>query len=193
MSNNILHIITPAYRLDNLEKVYNSILTNDDIVWHISKSSKTEKINFDFIKSDNRIRFYDVDCDDSDTTTKRNVILNTIKNGYFCFLDDDTIFHKNMYIKYLECKDNNFIGMLIGEQLDKNGKLRLTPSSPIYTKIDTGNVLSHSNCLSICKWPETHQHRKNAKDFLFWESVYKFYNNKCTIWNQPISYYNKLR
>jgi hypothetical protein len=93
----------------------------------------------------------------------------------------------------LECKENNFRGILIGEQLDKYEKLRLIASPPRFTKIDTGNVLAHSDCLSTCKWPETYQHGKNAKDFLFWESVYKFYNNKCAIWNQPISYYNKLR
>lgn len=193
MSDNILHIITPIYRFENLEKIYNSILINDDIVWHISKSFK--RIDFDnsLFSKDKRVRIYNVICEDNDTTSKRNEVLNTINNGYFCFLDDDTIFHENMYIKYLECKENNFRGMLIGEQLDNKGKLRLIASPPRFTKIDTGNVLSHSGCLSTCKWPDTHQPGKNAKDFLFWESVYKFYNNKCAIWNQPISHYNKLR
>jgi hypothetical protein len=83
--------------------------------------------------------------------------------------------------------------MFIGEQLDKHGKLRLIASFPKYTRIDTGNVLSHSSCLKTCRWPETYEYGKNAKDSLFWESVYTFYNYKCAIWNQPISYYNKLR
>ena len=189
----MLHIITPIYRFEYLEKIYNSILMNDDILWHISKSTKIKETIPEVIKNDKRVKIYDIDCEDTDTTKKRNTILETIDNGYFCFLDDDTIFHENMYVKYLECKESNFEGMFIGEQLDKHGKLRLIASFPKYTRIDTGNVLSHSSCLKTCRWPETYEYGKNAKDSLFWESVYTFYNYKCAIWNRPISYYNKLR
>ena len=45
-----LHIITPLYRFDLLESVYNSIFLDDDIKWHISKSSSREDLNYDFIK-----------------------------------------------------------------------------------------------------------------------------------------------
>lgn len=191
--NNLLHIITPLYRFDYLEQVYNSILMNDDIRWHISISNRRNDFNFKNIISDKRVNLYVVDCEDTDATSKRKAILSKIKDGYFCFLDDDTIFHENMYIKYLECKENNFRGMLVGEQLDNKGELRLIASPPRYGRIDTGNVIAHSGCLSACKWPDKYEPGKNAKDFLFWESVYKFYNEKCAIWNQPISHYNKLR
>ncbi len=139
------------------------------------------------------IKLYNVDCDDTDTTAKRNTVLEKIKDGYFCFLDDDTIFHENMYIKYLECTENNFRGMIVGEQTDTNGKLRLIASFPVYSKIDTGNVVSHYKCLEVCKWPSYHQPGINQKDFLFWDSVYNYYDKKCGIWNQPISFYNKLK
>jgi hypothetical protein len=188
----MLHIVTPLYRFENLELVYNSILMNDDITWHISKSNLREELTYDFIKSDKRIKVYNCNCDDTNTTIKRNTALEKIKNGYFCFLDDDTIFHENMYIKYLECVEHNFRGMLIGEQLDYDNKIRLIASKPIFRHIDTGNVLSHYSCLSECRWPESHMPKVNQKDFLFWNSVYEFYEKKCAIWNQPISYYNKL-
>jgi hypothetical protein len=188
----MLHIITPLYRFENLESIYNSILMNDDITWHISKSDKREDINFDFIREDKRVTLYNIDCEDNEIYKKRNVVFNKIKNGYFCFLDDDTIFHENMYVKYKECEEQNFLGMLIGEQLDYYNKLRLIASKPVYNRIDTGNVLSHHSCLSDCTWPSTHIEGVNNKDFLFWESVYNFYGKKCAIWNQPISYYNKL-
>ena len=188
----MLHIITPLYRFDNLEQIYNTMLVNDDITWHISKSNKREDLNNDFIKTDKRIKLYNCECEDNDTTIKRNTALQTIKSGYFCFLDDDTIFHENMYIKYLESVENNFIGMLVGEQLNPINRLRLIASPPKYTFIDTGNVLSHTSCLETCRWPKTHVKGVNEKDFLFWNSVYEFYGKKCTIWNQPISYYNKL-
>lgn len=187
-----LHIITILYRFENLEQIYNSILMDEDIVWHISKSSKREDLDNDFIKQDKRIKFYNVDCEDNDTTSKRNVILETIKDGYFCFLDDDTLFHENMYLKYRECVENRFVGMLIGEQLDWDGKLRLIASYPQYMRIDTGNVISHHSCLKTCRWPDTHIPKVNQKDSLFWESVYEYYGKKCAIWNGPISYYNQI-
>ena len=189
----MLHIITPLYRFNLLEQVYNSILMNDDITWHISKSNKREDLNYDFLKKDKRIKLYNVDCDDNEIYKKRNVVFENIKDGYFCLLDDDTIFHENMYIKYLDCVENNFKGMLVGEQTDSDGELRLIASKPVYEKIDTGNVISHHKCLEICRWPSYHQPGINQKDFLFWESVYNYYGNKCGIWNQPLSFYNKLK
>lgn len=189
----MLHIITPLYRPTNLPKVYASIFKSDDIIWHISKSSKVPDPEYDFLKNDKQVKLYNVDCEDSDTTSKRNFVLEKIKTGYFCFLDDDTILHENMYIKYLECKEHNFIGMIVGEQTDNDGKLRLIASKPVYCRIDTGNVITHHKCLEVCKWPTNHQPGVNQKDFLFWESVYNYYGNKCGIWNQPISYYNKLK
>jgi len=188
----MLHIITPLYRFNLLEQVYNSILMNDDITWHISKSNKREELDYDFLKKDKRIKLYNIDCDDNEIYKKRNVVFDNIKDGYFCLLDDDTIFHENMYIKYLECTEHNFRGMLVGEQLDNKGKLRLIASKPLFGRIDTGNVLCHHSCLSECKWPKEHIPGVNQKDFLFWDSVFEFYGKKCAIWNQPISYYNQL-
>ena len=95
-------------------------------------------------------------------------------------------------MKYLECMEHNFRGMLVGEQINKDGKLRLIANKPVYGGIDTGNVISHYSCLTECKWPSEHIPKVNQKDFLFWNSVYEFYGKKCGIWNQPISYYNKL-
>ena len=187
-----LHIITALYRFENLEKIYNTIFMDEDIVWHISKSNKREELTNDFFKTDKRIRLYNVDCEDTDTTSKRNVVLETINDGYFCFLDDDTIFHENMYLKYRECLENRFIGMMVGEQTDWDGKLRLIASYPKYGRIDTGNVIAHHSCLTDCKWPKTHTPKVNQKDFLFWESVYNYYGKKCAIWNKPISYYNQI-
>ena len=189
---NVLHIITALYRFEHLENVYNSIYMDNDIIWHISKSNKREDLTNDFIKTDKRIRLYNVDCEDTDTTSKRNVVLETINDGYFCFLDDDTIFHENMYLKYRECLENRFIGMMVGEQTDWDGELRLIASYPKYCRIDTGNVIAHHSCLKECRWPKTHTPKVNQKDFLFWDSVYNYYGKKCAIWNKPISYYNQI-
>jgi hypothetical protein len=188
----MLHIITPLYRFDLIEKVYDSIHKQDDICWHISYSNKRELPDLQFLKNNNQIKIYPVDCEDGDTTSKRNTILSKIKDGYFCFLDDDTIFHNNMYDKYLTCVEYNFKGMIIGQQLNKYDKIRLKANKPTFGGIDTGNVISHYECLEKCVWPKTHIDGVNQKDFLFWESVFNYYGKKCGIWNQPISFYNKL-
>ena len=189
----MLHIITPAYRFENLEKIYYSIYADEDITWHISKSNLREDLDFNFIKEDRRVKIYNVDCLDSEIYKKRNEVLNQIKSGYFCFLDDDTLFHENMNIKYRECLEHNFKGMIVGEQLDFDGELRLIASKPVFERIDTGNVLCHHECLSKIKWPDKHIKGVNNKDFIFWNDVYEYYGKKCGIWNKPISYYNKIK
>lgn len=188
----MLHIITPAYRFENFEKIYNSIYSDSDITWHITKSNKREDLEYDFVKKDNRVKIYNVDCEDNEIYKKRNAVFECINDGYFCMVDDDTIFHEDMYLKYRECLENNFVGMLIGQQLNKEGKLRLIASPPKHCYIDTGNVIAHHSCLKECRWPDSHIPGVNNKDHLFWESVYEFYGKKCAILNKPISYYNKL-
>jgi hypothetical protein len=185
----MLHIITPLYRFENLELIYNSIYMDDDITWHISKSNKREEPDFYFLKNDKRIKLYNVDCDDNEIAKKRIYALKNVKNGYFCFLDDDTIFHENMYLKYRECLEQKFKGMLVGEQIDIDGKLRLIASYPVHMHIDIGNVIADHSCLSEVNYPTKPW---SGNDFLFWDSVYNFYGKKCAIWNKPISYYNKL-
>jgi len=189
----MLHIITPLYRPNNLKLIWESIPKHTDITWHISKSNKTEKLNFNFLNEDNRIKIYEVDCDDNEAFKKRRSVLENIKDGYFCFLDDDTIFNINMYKKYVLCEKQNFYGIVIGRQIRKNGTLRLKPSYPKSGFIDVGNVLAHSGCLEKCEWPETYTKGVNHRDFLFWNSVYIYYEKKCVLWDYVISYYNKLR
>lgn len=189
-----LHVITPLFRFQYLKETYKSLSEYEDIIWHISKSTKREKIEYDFLINNDKIKFYDVDCLDTDTTSKRNVILENIKDGYFCFVDDDTIFHENMYQKYLDCLNNKFVGMVIGQQLRRDNKtIRLKANEPKFTKIDTGNVLAHHSCLTTCKWPKDFIHGHNQRDSIFWESVFNYYGKKCLFHDRPISIYNYLR
>lgn len=188
----MLHIITPAYRFKNLDRLYGSICDYEHIRWHISKSNKREDINFGFIKDDSRIVLHNIDCEDYEIHKKRNEVFDKLKDGYFCLLDDDTIFHENMYLKHKECEEQNFFGILVGQQLDNIGRLRLIASKPKRCEIDTGNVLAHTICLEKCRWPDTNVIKDRCRDFFFWESVCNYYNKECTVWDSPISYYNKL-
>lgn len=188
----MLHIITPLYRFENLEKIYNSIFMDSDITWHISYSKDRNLPDLKFLSEDKRIILYNVDCLDTEAFAKRNAVLDNIKDGYFCFLDDDTLFHDNMYIKYKDAQLSNFIGMLVGEQLLPNGKIRLIASKPVFERIDVGNVLCHHSVLSYIRYPTSHIPGVENKDYLFWKYVYEFFDNKCAITNTPISYYNMI-
>jgi hypothetical protein len=188
--NNILHIITPLFRYENLIDVYNSLKDYENIIWHVSKSNKITKTIDDIILSDPRIKIYNVDCEDNEPFKKRIEVLNNIQNGYFCFLDDDTIFHENMYKLFQEKSNENFVGMVVGRQLSKNGKLRLDAQIPKLFRIDVGNVLSHTLCLNLVKWPIDD---KCPRDGVFWKNVYIYYNRECQLVYETISNYNFLK
>lgn len=187
----MLHVCTPLFRFDNIQKVYDSLLDKKNITWHVSYSSKREKPNVKESKKINVI-FYPIECEEKETYKKRNVIFENIHDGYFSLLDDDTMFHPNMFIHYEKLKKIKYNGMLIGQQISKDGKVRLKANMPVSCYIDTGNVLCHYSCLKTCKWPEKTIGCYN-RDFLFWKSVFIFYQNTMQLVQEPISYYNKLR
>ena len=187
----MLHVITIAYRFEQLDKIYESLSKYEDVVWHVSKSSRREAFTHDF-SLDPRVRLYEVDCADEQTYEKRNAALSVIKDGYFCFVDDDTLFHENMHREYLKCKNKNFVGMVVGEQVSWSGNKRLEASEPIMSKIDTGNALAHHSCLSAVAWPEK-KTPGNERDFMFWDAVCRFYGGQCQLVHEPVSHYNKLR
>lgn len=188
----MLHIVTPLYRYNILSKVYSSIPKGDDITWHIARSSRRDApTDFDFIKEDKRIKYYELDCLDSDTTAKRNACFAEIKDGYFCLVDDDTEFHPGMYEAYKKCLLSNFIGIMTGDQLWSDGRLRIKAGRPIIGKIDSGNALAHSSCLSECKWPDKTK-ITCCWDYFFWKSVYDFYKEYKTT-DSVISIYNSIR
>jgi len=187
-----LHICTPLFRYEYLEKVYNSIPDCEDIIWHISFSSKNKEPNINHNKKNLIIKTYPVDCEDKDTVKKRNEIFKNIKDGYFCLLDDDTEFHIEMYNQYKKCLQNNYVGIFVGMQIFKNNKIRLMPSIPQNCMIDSGNVLAHSSCLEKCSWPLQKKTYEN-RDCIFWKSVFDFFHKKSIMFSKPISYYNSLK
>ena len=183
----MLHIITRAYRFDMLQNIYNSLPKVKDIHWHICKSNQREDMDYDFLKEP-FISVYSIDCLDSDRTAKTNYCFNQIKDGYFCLVDDETIFHEHMYRFYKMCAERGFIGMIIGEQLNADGTLRLKAQPPVQGGIDTGQCLAHSSVLKEVKWPAT---KTLLRDFIFWCNAYIHFNKNCICANRPISWYNK--
>ena len=188
----MLHIITRAYRYHLLNRVYDSIPRYNDITWHISKTSRRESLTNNFIQ-DNRVIIYEVDCDDSDITPKTNKILDNIKDGYFCFLDDDTYFYNNMYYAYQQFNKKDFIGMVIGTQLHSNMILKIKATIPIKGRIDIANVLCHHTLIKNTRFQETNEENKGCKDYYFWNDIFKTNNNKAFLINTVLSIHNGLR
>ena len=184
----MLHIMTPLYRFELLEKIYQTIPKHEDITWHIAKTKHREKLTNDFIYNDPRIRLYEIDCLDSDIVTKRNVVFDNINDGYFYLLDDDTIFLEELYKVYQEYLEIGFIGMIVGQSnLIKNPKLSINPTE---TFIDTGMVISHSKVLEKQRWgwAET-----VTRDCYFWSRCYQFFGKENTVFlDKVISHYNSL-
>lgn len=190
----MLHLITPLYHYDLLEDVYRSIPDAGDITWHIATSKTREKLSNGFLLSDPRVRLYILDCPDSDTITKRNAVFETIHDGYFFLLDDDTVFLPALYELYRETAASGFRGMVVGDQLNYNYKNNLReaslPTSDVLTTdLDSGMILSYHSVLPFVKW----EWRIDKRDSAFW--------SKCFIWfgaehvktvNVCISVYNSL-
>jgi len=187
----MLHICTPLFREYNLQKIYDSIIDENEIIWHISAVNSKQIKPLNEYKKQLKVNFYRLNCLDSDTVTKRNEIFNHLNDGYFCLLDDDTLFHPNMFSFYKKLKEINYIGLAIGLQLKANNSVRLYPKIPQNCCIDTGNALAHVSCLKECKWPLEKTKTEN-RDFLFWNSVFNFFSKKHFTIHHPISIYNKL-
>jgi hypothetical protein len=190
----MLHIVTPLYHYDLLEKVYKTIPKHDDITWHISVSNRREKVTYDFIYTDPRIKLYELDCADSDTVTKRNAVFEVIQDGYFYLLDDDTVFLPELYELYKKTNASGFIGMIIGSQIHYRYKGYIKHAiyprlHPYIADIDSGMVLSHSSVLREVKWEWSIEQR----DFDFWYRCYLYFGDgRTTITNTVFSVYNAL-
>jgi hypothetical protein len=123
-----------------------------------------------------------------------NSLFREIKDlgGYFCVLDDDSVFHANMYYTYEEYIDSK-IGMVIGNQEDKEGRTRIHGSYPRACAIDSGNVLCHTSVLEYVEWSVNHWSKIKFVDFEFWDACFKHFGLKYTdVIQETISVYNKL-
>jgi hypothetical protein len=187
----MLHIVTALYRPKLLKKIYKSLPDKQDITWHIGVSIEAEK-NLKYIPSDIRAHLYIINCEDKESWTKRQACLERISDGYYCFLDDDTTFHDEMYEQYKILRSSDYKGMAIGEQLKKDGTRRLRATTPKFCQIDIGNVICHHSANNHVKFPSVLNSRPSARDYEYWRDVYEFYNNEALLINKPISVYNNL-
>ena len=184
----MLHIVTPLFRYELLERVYQSIPPHDDIVWHLAKTSRRPPLDHAFVARDARIRIHDIDCDDTDIVTKRNAMFAAITDGYFYLLDDDTICLDEMYQVYREQCDAGFEGMIVGGS--NLNRARQPSTDPVLNRLDTGAAICFHAVLRHVSWAWSAEY---ARDRLFWSRCFAFYGPERTVVvDRTIAAYNHL-
>ncbi len=187
-----LNICTISSRTEYLDRIYESIPKEQDIVWHICRSLRTDVLTNDFLQ-DPRVKVYYIDCEDTNTPCKMNFIFHKIieqgLDSYFCIQDDDSIFRQEMYDIYTTYREKHF--MIIGNQEDKNGIIRLRGTLPYPCAVDTGMFLAHSCVLTKELWPSRHWDNEFHADYDFLTRVHDYFTIKSTdIIQDTISVYN---
>jgi hypothetical protein len=172
--------------------MYESLPDAQDITWHIGISIEAED-SASYIPNDIRVHPYIINCKDKESWTKRQVCLEYVTDGYYCFLDDDTTFYDQLYQEYKLLRSSKYKGMVIGEQVKKDGTKRLKANVPMFCQIDIGNVICHHSANKHVKFPSVLKSTPSARDYEYWRDVYEFYNNEALLIKKSISVYNNLR
>lgn len=182
-NENIINIITPCSRPENLHKISNSI--------NIPKKNYRWIVVFDMdefpdksLIPENCEPYLYRDKDSIAGHSQRNFAISLVEKGYVYSNDDDTLIHPNLWenIKYL---DNDFISF---SQIDKNGNLRLVGDNITVNHIDSHNFIVSSSIAKTVKYITNNY----AADGYFAEECYNKSNNKIFI-NEVLSIYNQLR
>jgi len=179
-------IITPCYRIKNLQTIFESL--NFDYIeeWIIVYDGDKIIKNPYIFKDNSKISEYVCyNINSNYGNCQRNYGMDSIKNRdtYIYFLDDDNIIHKNLYLLLKNLNyDNIFIitfdqfPILLGNNIEIG-------------KIDTAMFLIHYELCKDVRWNIEISHA----DFLFIQTC--FYNNpnKWLYIDKELCYYNYIK
>ncbi|MEP7117189.1 MAG: hypothetical protein ABI880_06395 [Acidobacteriota bacterium] len=184
----MLHIVTPLFRHELLDRVYRSLPPHDDVVWHLVTSSRRPAPDHPFLRADPRIRVYAIDCDDADIVAKRNTAFAAIRDGYFYLLDDDTLCLPELYRVYAEYSAAGFEGMIVGSTTMV--RARLPSLDPAVNRLDAGAVLCSQSVLRTVHWQWSADY---PRDRLFWTACFAHFGpGRTVVVDRTISAYNAL-
>lgn len=184
-----LTFLTIAYEYKYLPKLHISIPKHEGIEWTIVKTKDRKLEGFDDIY---RVNIIEVDTteDLQGGFIKMQTGLDSIKEGWFVKMDEDSEVHPNLENIYRKYKDRE--GIVIGEQDYFNNTKRLPANKPHLGAVDAGNALIHSRCLNAVKWPLNVS--DVAPDQTFIHSAWNYFKEEERwIENTPVSYYNSQR
>lgn len=181
---NLLTIITPCSRFENLQQMENSVLAIPETHrrWIVVFDSNTIPSDI-YLPVEADIHAIH-DENGGYGNPQRNYALFLVKEGHIAFLDDDTILHPDLWenIKDLE---QDFISY---NQQHKDGSMRVrwNSSNPGYS--DSGNFIISYECMGDIRW----ESGIYAADSLFAAECYKHAKSKIYL-PKILSIYNSLR
>jgi predicted O-methyltransferase YrrM len=182
-NKNKLTIITPSYRVDNLSEIEKSIPFEYIDEWIIVYDGNKITDNPNIFENNNKIKEYVFKGEGTSGNPQRNYALTKITNpdALIYYLDDDNIFHPNMY-KLLNIIDNNKIYTF--NQTD-----RLKGNNISIGGIDTAMVIIPYNLCKNAKWIVD----KYEADGHYILECYNNNNKKTHIFiDNDLCYYNKI-
>ena len=126
----MIHFITPLYRYNNIKIIYSTIKNQvDDFNWHlIEGSNKIGEDSLDFLKYDDRVKFYKIDTEYIFGHEQRNYFIKNIQvddNDWCYFLDDDNVITWDLISTYNEEKNSNVDLVLFSQKAGLTEKTRL--------------------------------------------------------------------
>lgn len=116
----MIHFITPLYRYNNIKIIYWSIINlTDKFIWHlIEGSNKIGEESLDFLKDDERVKFYKIDTNFEWGHEQRNYFKSNIggdDEDWCYFLDDDTVVTQDL-IEEITNEENKEYGLILFSQ-----------------------------------------------------------------------------
>ena len=116
----MIHFITPVFRLNNLKIVYSTIFNQtNNFNWHLIIGSNTVGCDdFSLLKSDNRVKFYNIHTNHVWGHEQRNYFINNIvvnDDDWCYFLDDDNVVTYDL-ISECEHESNSDIDLILFSQ-----------------------------------------------------------------------------
>jgi hypothetical protein len=186
---NKIVIVTPCTRPKNLTLIAESIeavIPRENYRWLVifDSSKVKKKVECEFAQ----IHYFEKESS-SFGNAQRNYAIDLMqgndyyKDHYVYFLDDDTILHKNLWCLVKNATED----MVVFEQINKNGKLRLGSDRIMPGLVDTGSAAIKLSAIGKTRFKE---HLYEADGYFMSEIARK----QITILNinKPASIYNAL-
>ena len=126
----MINLITPLYRYSNLKIVYSSIVhQTDNFNWFLIEGSHSIKNeNIDFLKNDERVKFFKINTEYTWGHEQRNFFIKNIKcddKDWCYFLDDDNIITNDLIIDSINEYETDYGIILFSQKQGLTEKMRL--------------------------------------------------------------------
>jgi hypothetical protein len=138
-----LHVLTAVSRPENLPEIAeaNSRVKGVDLTWH---------------------RLYDLNKEYVGGQTLKNRMLDTIRDGWVCILDDDTVMHPNFLRKVVfailtaPLVPMGLSAIIVSQKRTTNVVLRASAENAVVGKIDAGQAVLRRDLIGDTRIPETY-------------------------------------